>query len=296
MTGSPDEGMRPNGARQAGLVLAALLAVLVVTNFNIVFLGQTLVASANHPPFDDRTTHLRPTRGVRFANANWHDLGGTWWQWEPAGVAVSDAFRRGEVPLWDPTIAGGVDAHASLFPSQYFPPYLPVLLLGDTPALRDAYYLAIILASGLAMAGLLLRNRFLPASAAAGGVAYMLCGAVIQTANSNLGQATAMLPLMLLVTDWLLERPSGPRFAATAAVVGASALAGFLPVVFSGFLLVALLAVAHAVIPANAGESGRRRGAATARSLGDGCRGGAPRSRPCGVPHRAGGESLGGVG
>ena len=121
---SQGEGSRPNGARQVGLVLAALLAVLVLTNFNIVFLGQTLVASANYSPFDDRVTHLRPTRGGRFASANWHDLGGTWWQWEPAAVAFSDAFRRGEMPLWDPAMAGGVDAHVSLNASQYFPPYL----------------------------------------------------------------------------------------------------------------------------------------------------------------------------
>jgi hypothetical protein len=214
------------------------------------------VASANYSPFDNRVTHLRPTTIVGHSFANWHDLGGTWWQWEPAAVAFSDAYRRGEVPLWDPTIAGGVDAHVNLNASQYFPPYLPVLLLGDTPALRDAYYLAIILASGLGMAGLLLRNAFQPAAATAGGMAYMLCGAVTQTANSNLGQATAMLPLMLLVTDWLLERPSGPRFAATAGVVAASILAGFLPVVFSGFLLVALMALAHAVVPAHAGTGG----------------------------------------
>ena len=253
---SPGEARRPNGARQMGLVLAALFAVLALTNFNVVFLGQTLVASANYSPFDNRGTHLRPTARVGHSFANWHDLGGTWWQWEPAAVAFSDAFRRGEVPLWDPAMAGGVDAHVSLFASQYFPPYLPVLLLGDTPALRDAYYLAVILAAGLGMAGLLLRNGFHPASATAGGMAYMLCGAVTQTANSNLGQATAMLPLTLLVADWLLERPSGPRFAATAAVVATSLLAGFLPVVFSGFLLVALLALAHAVVPAHAATGG----------------------------------------
>ncbi len=256
VTVSPGEESRPNGARRMGLVLATLLAVLVLTNFNVVFLGQTLVASANYSPFDDSFTHLRPTRGVRFSCANWHDLGGTWWQWEPAAVAFSEALRRGEVPLWEPAMAGGVDAHVSLYATQYFPPYLPVLLLGNTPALRDAYYLAIILASGLGMAGLLLRNRFQPASATVGGVAYMLCGAVTDTVNSNLGQTTAMLPLMLLVVDWLLEHPSGPRFAAAAGVTATTILAGFLPVVFSGFLLVGLLALAHAVFPERADAGG----------------------------------------
>ena len=109
MTGgvSPGEAKRPSGARQMGLVLAALFAVLALTNFNVVFLGQTLVASANYSPFDNRGTHLRPTARVGHSFANWHDLGGTWWQWEPAAVAFSDAFRRGEVPLWDPAMAGG---------------------------------------------------------------------------------------------------------------------------------------------------------------------------------------------
>ncbi len=251
------DGDRPNRGRQRWLAVGLLLAVVGLTHFNILFLGQTLVATANYSPFDDRVTHLRPTVMGESAFGGWHDAGGTWWQWEPAAVAFSDALRLGEWPLWDPTLAGGVDAHVNLVAGQYFPPYLPVLLLGNTPSLRDAYYLAIVLASGLGMAGLLLRNGFHLASATTGGVAYMLCGAVTQTANSNLGQATAMLPLLLLVTDWLLERPSGPRFSATAAVIATTVLAGFLPVVFSGFLLVALLALAHAALPGHAGTGGK---------------------------------------
>ena len=41
-----------------------VLLLIVIAYFNIVFLGETLVSSANYHPFDDKTEHLRP-RPVR---------------------------------------------------------------------------------------------------------------------------------------------------------------------------------------------------------------------------------------
>src|SRR5688572_28067511 len=102
--------------------MAAAIALLCVfaAYSNIVLGGQTLVATSNYHPFADANAgFLRPgdTRGPAFLN--WHDQGATWWQWEPAAQLFTRAFRSGHVPLWDPTIAGGVDAHVNVTQGQY---------------------------------------------------------------------------------------------------------------------------------------------------------------------------------
>lgn len=98
--------------------LLLLLGVLVIANYNIVFFGESLVASADYHPFDYRFTHLKPGSFPPHAFVNWYDLGTVWWQWEPAGQAFSKAFRAGKIPLWDPRIGGGVDAHVNLTQGQ----------------------------------------------------------------------------------------------------------------------------------------------------------------------------------
>src|SRR4030095_3847375 len=125
------------------LGLACLATVVALVNANVIFRGESLVATANFNPFDDRWP------GANYHN--WHDQGAAWWQWEPAAQFFSRAYRAGELPLWDPTAAGGVDAHVnSVTQGQYFLPYVALLLAGNTTMQRDIYYLLVLLASGFA--------------------------------------------------------------------------------------------------------------------------------------------------
>jgi len=241
----------PSGGLAAGGIL--LLLALLCAYSNILLSGQSLVASANRHPFDYRFDHLRPGRAQGPAFLNWHDLGATWWQWEPAGAFFRRSIAEGEFPLWDPYTAGGVDTHVAVTQGQYFPPYLLLLLAGNTPLERDLYYLALLLFSGGCCYLLLWRNGLHVVSAATMAVAFMLSGALTQNVNSIIGQSTAMLPLMVLATDWLLEKPSYRRVSGAALAYGFACLSSFLPIVISGFLLCAIYAAATELAGAKRG-------------------------------------------
>jgi len=245
-------------ARLHAAWLLLLLGVLIIANYNIVFFGESLVASADYHPFDYRFTHLKPGSFPEHAFVNWYDLGGVWWQWEPAGQAFSKAFRAGKIPLWDPRIAGGVDAHVNLTQGQYYPPYMLLLLLGDTPFARDYYYLAQLFVSGVFCYLLLRKHGLHPLSGVAMGVMYMLSGSLIQYENSIVGQAFAVLPAMVWAADFVLSRADWRGTGIAALVMALLALSSFLPVVISGYILVALYCLVDVVMRPAAGEGWRR--------------------------------------
>ena len=229
---------RPNPRRDLFLGLAALAAVIVLAYGNIVFGGETLVATSNYHPFDDRWDRLRPGTTTAPAFLNWYDVGAIWWQWEPAAQFFRKAYRSAVVPLWDPTAAGGVDAHVNLTQGQYFPPYVLLLLAGNGPLARDAYSLLLLLGSGGCCLLLLRRNGFHPISGIAMGAAYMLAGPLTMNVNSIVGQAVATIPLLVLAVDALIDRPSWTKAALVALAVGLCVLASFMPVVISALVLV----------------------------------------------------------
>jgi len=242
----PDSGdphpVRGKPLLQGALVLAALLAGAY---FNIVFRGESLTSSDNSHPFDDSGVRLRPTKISDAPFLNWYDQGAVVWQWEPAAQFFRRAMRKGVVPLWDPTIAAGVDAHVNVTQGQYFPPYMLLLALGDPPLLRNLYYLGLVLFGGGCLYLLLVRNSVGTIAAVTGGAVFMFCGALTQNINSIMGQSAAMLPLMVLSVDWLLDRPTGKRIAATAVALAGAALASFLPIVISGYIIVGIFLLAR---------------------------------------------------
>ncbi len=218
-----------------------LLLLVIAANYNVVFLGQSLVASANYHPFDYRFTHLHPgSPQPTFSWVNWHDLGDAWWAWEPAGKLFSREFRSGRVPLWDPNIGGGVDTHVSVIQGQYYPPYILLLLAGDNPALEDTYYLLEIFAAGLFCYRLLRRYGCHPIAAVAAGTIFMLGGSLTQNVNSNEGQSIAVIPVMVWALDWVLRKSTWRVAGVGALILAAAALSSFLPIVVSGYLLVAI--------------------------------------------------------
>ncbi len=238
--GSPDAAS-PGSPNRSRWPLLALFTLILVSYPNVVFFSDSLVGSANYPVFDYRFDHMgyEEVRGTPFMN--WHDLGATWWQWEPGGQFFSRAYREGDVPLWDPTSAAGTDAHTNVTQGQYFPPYILLLLAGNTPLLRDIYHLSLALISGLFCLRLLQRNGFHDIAAVSMAAMWMLGGALTLTINSLLGQTYAMIPMVVLVADGFLDRPSWRRGGAVGLAVGLLTLAAFLPAAISGLLLLPLL-------------------------------------------------------
>jgi len=89
----------PQGMKSHLIVsLLSLAAIVTLVYGNVIFRGESLVATANFSPIDDRW----PGRNHR----NWHDQGGVWWQWEPTAQFFGQVYRKAELPLPDPTAAG----------------------------------------------------------------------------------------------------------------------------------------------------------------------------------------------
>lgn len=231
--------------------VVSLSALVTLVYANVIFGGATLVSTANASPIDDRW----PGRNHR----NWHDQGGVWWQWEPAAQFFAKAYRSGELPLWDPTVAGGVNSHVNVTQGQYFPPYVMLLLAGNTPLLRDSYYLLVLLASGVGCVLLLLRNGFHPASAFFMGAAWILGGTMTQNINAFLGQTYATLPWFVLAVDYLLDRAGWRAVGLAGLVIGVCTYSSFLPIVISGFVLVGIQAGVYALLALRSSHSPWRR-------------------------------------
>jgi membrane protein YfhO len=253
----PRERRWQASAREAAVILALLVAVLATAYGNVVFAGRSLVYSDNYNPLDERVRaeshgpgfvpESAWTRRNLTRNANFHDPGTAWWQGEPGGEFLQRALQRREWPWWDPYVAAGAPAMANLTQSFFFPPYAAMVALGNTPALKNAYFLALLLAAA-ASSYVLLRKHGTSREAALGaGFAVLLGGGLNQNVGSCIGQAAACLPPALLLTRHMLERPSWRRTALLAAGYGAMALASFPPLLVAAFGISAVYALALAL-------------------------------------------------
>jgi len=254
------------------LAAAALAALLAAAYGNVVFGGRSLVFSNGWNPLEYRFNEMDYGPGfVPFSvwqeknlltTPNFHDVGGPTWQWEPDAEFVRRGLARGEPPLWNPYVGAGAPEMASLIPAVAFPPYLAMVALGDTPALRNAYQLLVLLAAGWLTYLFLRRHELAPLPCLLGAAAFMFCGALNQNTGSFRAQATACVPLALYLARRFLDRPSAREAAFLAAGLGTAALASFPPVLVAGFGFAALYAlVAVLVEPAEGGAPrGRRLG------------------------------------
>jgi hypothetical protein len=262
------QSVRLRFVRDVTAGVLCLAAVITVAYANIIFRGETLVATSNYSPIDDRLA------GASYEN--WHDQGGVWWQWEPAGQFFGRYYRQGRLPLWDPTVAGGVNTHANVTQGQYFPPYVLLLLAGNSPLLRDIYYLLMLLASGLACYLLLRRNEFHRVSAVFMGIAWVVGGTMTMNVNAFLGQTYATLPWFVLAVDVGLDRLTWRALGAAALLIGVCTYSTFLPIIISGYVLVGIQALVYATtaarVPTRSWLSGGRTvaafGGAVALALG----------------------------
>ncbi len=234
---------------RGGVILAG---IVVLANFNIVFLGQSLVATANNDPVAGEEPQTKPGlfQGEN-SSLNWHDVGSTWWQWEPAGKMISRNLWHGKMPLWDTHIGGGVNAHASLIQTQYYPPYLLLLLSGDSPILRDCYYLLQVFASGLFLFLTFRNHGFTQLASLVAGTTYMLSGAMTQNVNSSIGQSFAALPFLFWTIDRVASHRSWKWVGFGSSALGIFILSAFLPVVISGYLVVLLYCLSLLIHPTN---------------------------------------------
>lgn len=239
--------------RERALAAALLLAMLAIPYGNVIFGGRSLVYTDNYNPLDDRL--LPQNYGPRMLTAdflqrhnlleyaNFHDAEATWRQWEPSGEFLRRAIQRHDWPWWDPYVGAGAPAMANLTPAFFFPPYLLMVALGNTPALKNAYFLLLLAFAAWCTYLLLRRHGLAKLPSFAGAVAVLLAGGLQQNVGSFIGQTAEMLPPSLLATAWFLSRPSWRRAAVLALVYAAVALASFPPLLVAAFGCCVLYAI-----------------------------------------------------
>lgn len=138
---------------------------------------------------------------------------------------VSEEWRGGSVPLWNPYAGGGVPLLANAEAFATAPLRLP-LYLHPSPAVWNGFWLGrLLLAGGLAfMLALHLGLSFVPALVA--GTAWMLGGYLVLCLNQMQIDVCVLLPGLILAADRLLLAPSRGRFAALALVFWGMCMGG----------------------------------------------------------------------
>jgi hypothetical protein len=251
------------------LAAAALGGILAVVYPNVIFGGASLVYSDNHNPLDDPFVpradgpgllSVEEWRGRNLrTSTNFMDVGGTVWQWEPAGEFLRKGFWRGEFPLWDPYVGAGAPAMANPTGAFFFPPYVAAVLLGNTSLLKNAYFLSLLLAAGFFTFLFLRRHGLSWVASLFGGAAFMLGGSLNQNVGSLMGQTLACLPIVLFATRLFLDRPTWRRAGALALVYAAVSLSSFPPLLLLTFGFAAFYAAGMIAFGRDSGHVPRSR-------------------------------------
>jgi hypothetical protein len=198
-------------------------------------------------------------------------------QWEYWGDLQFqlDAYRHGELPLWNPFDRAGYPFHADPQAGILYP--VTWLLLVLSAAARSAYWVIgvkIIFHFWLAALGVYvyLRQRKLPAAACyAGGLIFILTYPYCHNNFSALNWSMAWAPWALLAVERWAARPDAGRAAAVAVTLAMSNLAGAMAGFWYTLLVVAPYGIYALVAAARSrAEADRRaylRSAATTAAI-----------------------------
>jgi hypothetical protein len=248
----------PAGRGQSLRAAALLVAAICLLHYDVVFLGRSLVHTNYFNPLDQRPLaqnygdRLVPQEEWTARNlwliANVRDPATSFWQWEPSTQFFKEAISKGEWPFWDPYIGGGTPAMANLLPAFFFPPYAIVVGLGASVGLRNAYFLFTLWSAAFLTYVFLRRHGLGFGPSVGGGTMIVMSGAMNQYLGSIAGQVLACLPLALVATRWLLDRPTRLRAAGLTLIYAGIALASLPPLlvaVFSTAAIYAAVAIAR---------------------------------------------------
>ena len=179
-----------------------LLAVLVLAFGNIIFLGKTLTSSAL-PVGTTRTgPYLYKGQKPLLPIA---DGAASAWHWEPAMQLNNQAYKNGELPLWNPYNGAGQPLAADMQSASFHLPALPVIL-SPTPAVWDFFLLLRLLMAGLFTFMFLRLIKIRIAGSIAGAITFMLSGYFMFYVNMAHLNVEILIPLMLFSVEFLHQR------------------------------------------------------------------------------------------
>ena len=189
------------GSRESLVAGAALLALVAVFFYDVIFLGKTLRASntiatvlpTGHYDYPGGFPRYMPVFDNTPAVLE-----------EPYQVFKARSLRRGTFPLWNPHQAGGYPFLATMESSLLFLPEA-VLYAVPNPWGWDAYILFRIYLAGIFTFWLMRALAFgrLPSFTAA--FAYMFSGPILSLVTNVTVNADVLLPLLLLLLERVLS-------------------------------------------------------------------------------------------
>lgn len=207
------------------VAIGALLGLLCITFFDVVFLGRTLLTS----PYTASVMGVQPPYGYPGEplglNQYIIDAGASAWQYEPLTAKVSRLYRSGRLPLWNSSQGFGAPLAANMQSSVFYLPALP-LMLRPTPAVWDAYLLARLLFAGIftfLFAGLIGIGQV---GAVGAGAAFMVSGYFLFWINNSWLNVDILTPALLYGIERVIQRPAGRWALFLASVVAATILGG----------------------------------------------------------------------
>lgn len=166
----------------------------------------------------------------------WGTLLLQFWPWHSL---VKQSLLAGEWPLWTPLLGNGAPLLANLQTAVFYPLNFLYLLLPVEHGLTLSVLLHLVLA-GLFMFLYTRRLGLAPFAAAVAGLAYMLSGYIVgRTQFVTMVNAAAWLPLLLLLAEGLVVRPSGLGLAGLGLGLAMPLLAGHAQLWYYSLWLVA---------------------------------------------------------
>ncbi|HEV7242844.1 MAG TPA: hypothetical protein VGQ36_26700 [Thermoanaerobaculia bacterium] len=238
-------------ARRAGADLpkrvAALFFVLVfgflwrpLTQDVVIVPGDVLKLL---PPWSEvRAPNRPPLTKYEVSNLNLHDVP---MQIVPWMHQVRESWRRGEIPLWNPSAGCGYPLMANGQSTPFSPFVLLTLPLPLGYAMTAQAALKLLLA--LVLTYLFCRLRYSPLASVLAAIAYGFSTWMLTWLQFPIATAAAFLPGVLLAIEGLMRGVAAPKFGAAALLFAFCVLSGHPETVFN----VGLIAAAHGLWIAN---------------------------------------------
>jgi hypothetical protein len=167
----------------------------------------------------------------------------------PYKALLSEMVRRGEMPLWNPSIFMGAPLLANIQAAVFYPPDVLFYLMPTTEALRVSVLLHVFLAAAFSYLFARMTLSLSPLAAWVCGAVFAYGGFIgAQVGHLNQLHAAVWLPLMLLCLERAVSRRSVTAVALGAVALACQILAGHTQEVYYSCVAVGLLTLYLSVL------------------------------------------------
>ncbi len=230
MAEAPPHEAAPADDRRRGLGPVAALgafALMALLLFAPALLGGRLFVPLHTDPLLPWRTHASPTAVAEERAAGNPELSDKLWLFHPDTVEAAAMWRRGELPTWNRTIAGGVPFLGQALYGLLYPPNLLLLIepLERAYAWSTAFH---VVAAALGAWWLARRLRFTPGAALYAGVLFAASGPLLVRYHYYMTFFAAVwVPWLLAAVHAFAKAPSIARLLAVPLPIALIVLSGF---------------------------------------------------------------------